>query len=332
MKRTSPRSVVMLLATAMIWGSSFVAQSVSMKQIGPFTFNAARSLLAGVCLIPAIFLLDGMRGEEERAKLAPSNWAEWKELLVAGLCCGLALGAAASLQQLGIVYTTASKASFLTTLYVVIVPFLGVIFLKQKLPRIIWVCVALALAGLYQLSMSGPMGLELGDSMILLCAAAYAVHILVAAHFSPKVDPVRMSCIQFFTCSIVSCLLMLLTEQPDVNAVLSVWQPIAYAGILSSAVAYTFQVVAQKNCDPTVASLLLSLESVFGALFGSLLLHERLGTRELRGCGLILSAIVLAQIPEEKWKKWAEKCRLRRGKEKRLDNSTMKNANGRDFL
>lgn len=318
MKQTSPRSVVMLLATAMIWGSAFVAQSVSMKQIGPFTFNTVRSLLAGVCLLPAVLLLDRMRGEEERAKLTPSNWAEWKELLIAGLCCGLALGAATSLQQFGIVYTTASKASFLTTLYVVIVPFLGVIFLKQKLPRIIWVCVALALAGLYQLSMSGPMGLELGDSMILLCAAAYAVHILAADHFSPKVDPVRMSCIQFFTCSIFSCVLMLLTEQPNADAVFSVWQPIAYAGILSSAVAYTFQVVAQKDCDPTVASLLLSLESVFGALFGSLLLHERLGAREVRGCVLILIAIVLAQIPEEKWQKWAEKRMVKTGQRKKI--------------
>ncbi len=299
MKRSSPKSIAMLLATAMIWGSSFVAQSVSMDYIGPFTFNAVRSFLAALCLIPAILLLDGLRGKEAD-KTAPSTREEWKLLLIAGLCCGLALGTATGLQQMGRVYTEASKAGFLTTLYVVIVPFMGVAFLKQRLPRVIWLCVALALGGLYLLSMAGPMGLEFGDSMILLCAAAYAVHILVADYFSPRVDPVRMSCIQFFVCGLVSAVMMLLTEQPELGAILNAWQPIAYAGIFSSAVAYTLQVVAQKECDPTVASLLLSLESVFGAVFGCALLGEELTVRELIGCALIMAAIVIAQLPEGK--------------------------------
>lgn len=306
MKRTSPKSVVMLVITTMIWGSSFVNQSVSMDYIGPFTFNTARSLLAGAALLPAIPLLDRVRGEAS-AGLVPSNRDEWKKLLFAGLCCGLALGVGGAFQQLGMVYAAASKAGFLTSLYVVIVPFLSLVVFRKKLPRVIWLCVALALAGMYLLAMAGPVGLEFGDSMLILCGLVFAVHILLTDYFSPQVDPVRLSCVQFFVCGLFSLVLTLLNEQPDPAALLGAWKNILYAGILCSAVAYTLQMVAQKDCDPTVVSLLLSLESVFGAVFGCTLLGEELSGRELMGCLLILAAVVLAQLPERKAGKKTEK-------------------------
>lgn len=294
MKKATSKQISLLLLTAMIWGGAFVAQSVGLDYVGPFTINAVRFLIGGLVLIPCIAALDRVqarRGEPRvRGKLS--------QLLLGGVCCGLALCVASNLQQIGIAYTTVGKAGFLTALYVVVVPFLGLLF-GRRLRPVIWFCVALALAGLYLLCMQQAEGLGKGDLLVLLCALAFSVHILVVDHFSSQVDPIRLSCIQFLVSGLVSSVPMLAVEQPELTAVFAAWQPILYAGILSCGVAYTLQAVAQRDCDPTVCSLVLCLESVFSVLFGWLLLGQALSVREWLGCALLFAAIVLAQLPEQ---------------------------------
>lgn len=306
MKNTSLRSSLLLLLTATIWGVAFVAQSVGMDYVGPFTFNCIRCILGGVVLIPCIFMLDGIRrkghgpGEAER-KLY--TWKQ-KELFAGGVCCGAALFVASSLQQFGIKYTTVGKAGFITALYIVIVPLIG-IFLRKTAGIKIWVSVALAVAGLYLLCMTGGLSLGAGDLLVLLCAAAFSVHIMIVDYFSPRVDGVRMSCIQFFVCGILSGVGMALTEQPQMGLILQAWMPIGYAGIFSCGVAYTLQIVGQKGMNPTVASLIMSMESVVSVLAGWVLLGQTLSLRELSGCVLMFAAIILAQMPERRhgWRK-----------------------------
>lgn len=298
MKKTSLKQVGLLLLTAMIWGGAFVAQSVGLDYVGPYTINAVRFLIGGLVLIPCIAVME----RSQNRKGQPRDRGTWRELLLGGLCCGLALCVASNLQQIGIAYTTVGKAGFLTALYVVIVPFLGLLFLRKRLPPVIWVCVALALAGLYLLCMTQAEGLGKGDILVLLCALAFSVHILVVDHFSSRVDPVRLSCVQFLVSGLVASVPMAVLEQPTVGAVLAAWQPILYAGVLSCGVAYTLQAVAQRDCDPTVCSLVLCLESVFSVLFGWLLLGQALSVREWLGCALMFGAIVLAQVPQPaKW-------------------------------
>lgn len=293
MKSGNAKNVALLLLTAMIWGGAFVAQSVGLDYVGPFTINAVRFLIGGLVLIPCIAVMervqDSLGERRDRGSL--------RELLLGGLCCGLALCVASNLQQIGIAYTTVGKAGFLTALYVVIVPFLGLL-VGKRLPPVIWVCVALALGGLYLLCMTEAEGLGKGDVLVLLCALAFSIHILVMDHFSSRVDPVRLSCAQFLVSGLVASAPMLALERPAVTAVLAAWQPILYAGVLSCGVAYTLQAVAQRECDPTVCSLVLCLESVFSVLFGWMLLGQALSLREWLGCGLMFGAIVLAQLPE----------------------------------
>ena len=214
-----------------------------------------------------------------------------------------ALFAASNMQQLGIVHTTVGKSGFITALYVVIVPIMG-IFLRKKMPRIIWFCVALSVVGLYLLCMTGEsFSLNYGDLLTLICAILFSVHILIIDYYSPQGDGVVISCIQFFTCGVLSAIVMLFAESPSVTNIFAAKWPILYAGVLSSGVAYTLQVVAQKNVNPTVASLILCLESVVSAIAGWLILHETLTARELLGCGLMFIAIVLAQVPIPERKK-----------------------------
>lgn len=281
------RANLMLLTTALIWGVAFVAQSVGMDYIGPFTFNCVRSLLGGLVLLPCIFLLDRLDGGKTAAQ---KKWP-----VLGGVCCGVVLAVASSLQQIGIAHTSVGKAGFITALYIVIVPLLGLLGGKRVGGRI-WAAVALAVAGMYLLCITESFTIGLGDLLVLLCAFCFSIHILVIDHFSPNVDGVRMSCIQFFVAGALSLVCMFLFETPSVPAILSAWAPILYAGLLSCGVAYTLQVVAQKDTDPTVASLILCLESVFAVLFGWLLLGETLSMKELLGCILMFVAIVLAQF------------------------------------
>ena len=283
------RANLMLLTTALIWGVAFAAQSVGMDYIGPFTFNCVRSLLGGLVLLPCIFLLDRLDGGKAAAQ---KKWP-----VLGGVCCGVVLAVASSLQQIGIAHTSVGKAGFITALYIVIVPLLGLLGGKRVGGRI-WAAVALAVAGMYLLCITESFTIGLGDLLVLLCAFCFSIHILVIDHFSPNVDGVRMSCIQFFTAGILCGVPMLLFESPNLTDICAAWAPIAYAGIMSCGVAYTLQVVAQKHTDPTVASLLLSLESVISVLAGWVLLGQALSPRELTGCALSFCAIILAQLPD----------------------------------
>ena len=306
MKKTQIRNSLLLLLTATIWGTAFVAQSVGMEYVEAFTFTFARSIVGGIVLIPCIWFLRWLKGREKKtscdvtcAKRPHITKIEW----IGGICCGLALCAASNFQQIGIAYTTVGKAGFITALYVVIVPIMG-LFFKKRVSFVVWICVVLSVIGLYLLCMTeGSLTLAYGDLLVLICAVLFSVHIMVIDHFSPQGDGVVMSCIQFFVCGIVSGIIMLFVETPSLENIMAAAMPILYAGVLSSGVAYTLQIVGQKDMNPTVASLILCLESVVSALAGWLILHEALTARELLGCVLMFVAIVLAQVPMPEWKK-----------------------------
>ena len=285
---------LMLFLTAFIWGTAFVAQSVGMDYLGPFTFNGVRSLIGGIALLPCIWILQKVNGKTQEE-------GSEKDLITGGILCGILLFAASSLQQIGIQYTTAGKAGFITAFYIVIVPALG-IFLHKKIGWKIWLAVVLAIAGLYFLCITESFSIGRGDILVFLCALVFAVHILVIDYFAPKVDGVKMSCLQFFVCGILSIPFMFTIETPAFNAVTEAWMPLLYAGVLSCGVAYTLQILGQKNVNPAVASLILSLESCFSVLAGWVVLGERLSVRELMGCICMFAAIILAQLPEKKGK------------------------------
>lgn len=298
MKQSSAKNLCLLFVAALIWGTAFVAQSVGMDHIGPFTFNAVRSLVGGVALIPVILFFNRRKSPQRRQ----TERANRKTLLLGGVCCGLALGVASCLQQVGIQYTTVGKAGFITALYIVIVPILGPFFHK-KVGVKLWVSVVVAILGLYLLCMSGSLRLSWGDFLVLLCALCFSAHIMVIDYFSPKVDGVQMSCLQFFVAGIFSAVLMLAVEGvPDPHAVAISWMPILYTGVLSSGVGYTLQIIGQKGVNPTVASLVLSLESVISVLAGWVILNQSMSAREVLGCVLMFGAIILAQLPERRKK------------------------------
>ncbi len=294
---------ILLLITAMIWGSAFVAQRAGMEYIGPFTFNGIRSIVGFLVLIPVILMLDAQREKENKAKgilklTEAEKQAQKKTLLIGGLSCGVILFIASSLQQFGMVYTTAGKAGFITALYIVLVPILGH-FIGKRIRPILWFCVALGTAGLYLLCIKEDFTIGKGDLLVILCALGFSIHILIIDHFSPKTDGVRLSCIQFLVCGIISIPCMFLFETVDLTNILACWLPILYAGVLSCGVAYTLQIVAQKDTDPTVASLIMCLESVFALLAGILILHEQISGREAAGCIIMFAAIILSQLPSK---------------------------------
>ncbi len=285
------RGNLLLILTAFIWGVSFVAQSVGMEYVGPFTFNATRFFLGGIVLLPLVWR-NAARARRQNGGQAP---VPLKTVLLGGFLCGVALFIASTLQQLGIQTTSPGKAGFITALYIVIVPLLG-LFLKKKPPVLVWIGVALAAAGMALLCLNEEFSISRGDTLVFLCAVCFSFHILIIDHFSPKADGVTLSCIQFFVSGLASLVLMLVFETPTAAQIKDAWMPIAYSGVLSCGVAYTLQVVAQKDTDPAVASLLLSLESVFAVLGGGVLLHQWLSAREALGCVLVFAAIILAQI------------------------------------
>lgn len=298
MNRFVIRQSLLLLLTATIWGVAFVSQSVGMDYVGPFTFNAVRSLIGAAVLVPCIALLKKMqRGEKGQEEVHKKE--DKKTLLLGGICCGVILAVASSLQQFGLLYTTVGKAGFITAMYIVLVPILG-IFAGKKVGLRIGISVVTAVAGLYLLCMTESLRLEAGDILVLLCAVVFSFHIIVIDHFSPLVDGVKMSCIQFLTCGILCSVCMFLFEEPKLSMILAAWKPVLYAGVMSCGVAYTLQIVGQKGMNPTVASLIMSLESVISVLAGFVLLHEVLSRRELFGCVLMFAAIILAQLPDRK--------------------------------
>ena len=285
-----------LLLAATIWGIAFVAQSVSMDYIGGFTFNAVRNLIGALTLLPVIKVLDKTRSEAE--KKCESSASGRKTLLIGGICCGIMLCLASNFQQFGIKYTTVGKAGFITACYIIIVPIIG-IFLKKKCSPFIWAAVVMALVGLYLLCITDGFSIGLGDVLVLVCAFLFSLHILVIDYFSPKADGVKLSCIQFLVCGILSMIPALILEHPQISSILTAWLPILYAGIMSCGVAYTLQIVGQKNVNPTVASLILSLESCISVLAGWVILGQKLSAKELLGCVIMFAAIILAQLPEK---------------------------------
>lgn len=288
------RSVFLLLLTAIIWGVAFVAQSVGMDYIEPFTFNGIRNIIGGVVLVPLIYWLERTQWKEE--KISKKNKKNrYKTLLLGGICCGICLCMATNLQQIALQYVAVGKAGFLTACYIVIVPVLG-LFFKKRCNSYIWCSVGMALVGLYFLCVKGTFSLEWADGLLLLSALLFAVHILVIDYFSPFVNGVKMACIQFFVCGLFSLGVAFILEQPQLSKIIAAWIPILYAGVLSCGVGYTLQIVGQKGMNPTVASLLLSLESVASVLAGWLLLGQKLEIKEIVGCIILFTAIILAQL------------------------------------
>ena len=289
---------LLLVLAALIWGVAFVAQSVGMEYVGPFTFNAVRFLIGGLVLVPCIFFLDRRERKERGEKILEQREAR-RTLLLGGLCCGLCLTVASTLQQFGIMYTTVGKAGFITACYIVIVPVLG-LFQRKKCGSNVWGAVFAAAVGLYLLCMEGDrFSLSKGDGLVFCCAVLFSFHILVIDYYAPKTDGVKLSCIQFLVCGILSFLMMLIFERPVLSDILAAKLPILYAGIMSCGVAYTLQVLGQKGMNPTIASLILSLESTVSVLAGWLILGQRMSVREIFGCVLVFAGIILVQIP---WK------------------------------
>lgn len=287
------KSSLILLLTATIWGVAFVAQSVGMEYIGPFTFNAIRCVLGGMVLIPVILVLKKKKetGAENQEK------EDKKTLWMGGIACGVILCIASNLQQFGIMEASVGKSGFFTALYIVMIPVIG-IFIGKRPGIKLWFCVVLAVVGMYLLCMKdGSFTIERADIMLLLCALAFSFHILVVDYFSPKVDGVKMSCIQFFVCGVLSAVGMLFTETPDISNIQAAWLPLLYAGLLSCGVGYTLQIVGQKGINPVIASLIMSLESVISALAGWVILGQVLSPKEILGCVLMFVAIIITQIP-----------------------------------
>lgn len=295
--KTSLKNSLLLLLTAAIWGVAFVAQSVGMDYVGAFTFNSVRCLIGAVVLLPVIWFLNRQNPPAEQTE--QEKTAERKTLFIGGAACGTALFLASNFQQFGIKYTTVGKAGFITACYIVIVPILG-LFLKRKCSSYIWTAVIMALIGLYLLCITDGFSIGKGDLLVLICAFLFSFHILIIDHFSPRVDCVKMSCIQFLVAGILSGILAMIFENPDFTSIAAAWIPLLYAGVMSCGVAYTLQIVGQKGMNPTVASLILSLESCISVLAGWIILGQSLSMREIIGCIIMFAAIILAQLPEKK--------------------------------
>ena len=304
MKHNQVRQIVFPLLTALIWGTSFVAQDVCSEKMGAMTFNAVRSYIAVIALLLIIFIFGKLKKDKPQLTTEQKKQGR-KQLWIGGFCCGTALAVGANLQQAGLgAGTDAGKAGFITALYIVLVPIFG-LFFKKKVSLPVWISVALAVIALYLLCVNGALTIAYGDLLMLLCAAFFAIHILVIDHFTQFVDGMKLSCIQFLVAGTWSFIGMLVFEQPDWSAVLSCALPILYVGIFSSGVAYTLQILAQKDSNPTVVTILLSMESVFAVISGAILLHQQMTGREYFGCVLMLAAVLLAQIPNPFGKKAA---------------------------
>lgn len=298
-KSKSLASTLLLMIAAFIWGTAFVAQKEGLEQIGNFTFLCLRSCLAVVVLTPVSFFIyknnrkkigEGAHGENKRFIS--------KRLIVGGILCGASVCLASLVQQYGIMFSGVGKSGFLTTLYILIVPLLGLLF-RRKVNPVLWLCIIIATCGMYFLCVTEAGSITVGDFLLILCAFLFAVQIMIVDHFVKTVDGVRLSLIQFGVSAVISAVGMFLFEEVDPVAIGDAWVSVFYAGVMSSGIAFTLQIVAQKNLNPTVASLIMSLESVFAALAGAVF-GERLSSNEILGCVLVFVAIILAQLPVEK--------------------------------
>lgn len=294
-KKTSfLRQNIFPVLAAFIWGTAFAAQSVAADSIEAFTFNAVRSVIAFVTLLIASVLFARLR-----AKRGEGKKRDWRALITGGVSCGVLLTVAANLQQLGLAETSAGKAGFITALYVVLVPIFG-IFFRRRATLQVWIGALLAVAGLYFLCITDSFTVSRSDFYVFLCAIVFAIHIFCIDHFVAKADGVELSCVQFLTVAVISGVCALIFETPTLPALAAGAPQLLYCGVLSSGVAYTLQILSQKDSDPTVVTILLSLESVFSVLAGAVLLGDRLSGREYLGCGLMFAAVLLAQVPLKK--------------------------------
>lgn len=289
MKKMKLSSSLMLFLAACIWGFAFAFQSQGMEHMGPMTFNGIRFLIGAVVLIPVI-LLFRKPGEKK-----PISKQDIKVTVLGGVICGLCLFAASSLQQFGIQYTSVGKAGFLTTLYIILVPIIG-IFLKRKVSLVVWIGAVLSVVGMYLLCVSETMSINKGDIFAFCCAIVFAFHILAVDYFSPKTNGIVLSCLQFLTSGICAMICAVIFEQPAFSNIISGIVPLLYVGVMSSGVAYTLQILGQKNADPTIASLIMSLESAVSVLGGWLILHQKLTEKELLGCLIMFIAVVGVQV------------------------------------
>lgn len=300
MKNPKIKGNLILLLTAFVWGLSFISQSKGVELIEPATFNGVRSLLGGVVLLPVIFILD--HNKQRRGQ--PVQKIN-KTLLIGGLVCGVFLCLASTLQTAGMVYTSPGKAGFITALYMVIIPIIG-LFMGKKPGPVILLSVLIATAGLYLMCIDSTFIINQGDILIFICAFLFSGHILAIDYFSPKVDGVKLACLQFFVCGILDLIYAFIFETPQLGPIVNCWLAIGYSGIMSCGVAYTLQIVGQKYTDPTSASILMSLESVFATLatvvlvaLGWDLTGGALTFREIIGCILMFGAIILVQLPQK---------------------------------
>ena len=295
MKYNQMRQVVFPILAAFIWGTAFVAQDLCADSIGAFAFNATRYFIAVLALLVVILISDKLK-KNKPTLTAQEKKAANKQLWLGGLCCGAALAIASNFQQAGLVAgTDAGKAGFITALYVVLVPVFG-LFFKRKVSLPTWIAVVLSVVALYLLCIKGDVSLAPGDLLILVCAVCFAVHILVIDHFTAYCDGVKLSCLQFLFAGIISTICMFIFEDVDFAAILSCALPLLYVGIFSCGVGYTLQILAQKDSNPTVVTILLSLESVFAVIAGAIILKQQMTVREYIGCAIMFAAVILAQI------------------------------------
>lgn len=284
---------VLLLLAALIWGAAFIAQKVGIVDVGTFTFSASRFTLSGLVLLPVALM---RKGSAQPAAIENTGKARGrKTLMIGGILCGIFLALATNAQQMGIASTSAGKAGFITALYIVFVPILRV-FNKKAVSVVVWISVAVAVVGFYLLSVKEGISINEGDAIVLLSALLFSFHILVIDKYTPYADGIKISCIQSFTAAAISAVCMLIFEKPTMPSVIAAWVPILYLGLMSGAVGYTLQIIGQKYAEPSSASLILSLESVFAAVFGVFFLGEGFTAQELVGCALVFGATILSQI------------------------------------
>lgn len=283
---------LLLMTAAMIWGSTFVFQRVGMDYIGPITFNCIRTAVGGIALLLCIFIMNFFSKGKENKR---SSYRK-KDVIIGGAMCGIILFIASTLQQIGLKFSSAGKAGFITTLYIVIVPVLG-IFIGRKIKLMISGAILLAVAGLYLLCVTEKFRISGGDFFILMCAFFFAAHIMTVDYFSPKVPGIEISCVQFLVSGLIGVPFMFIFETPNIKDIISCAIPILYAGVFSCGIAYTLQVIGQRKTEPTVASIIMSLESIFAVLAGWLILGEVLTLRETLGCLLVFVAVIITQLP-----------------------------------
>ena len=291
---------ILLILTAFIWGTAFVGQRQGMEHMGPITFNACRMALAALTIGTVSFVLRKRDAQKQQDMSDQSGREYRKNTVIGGICCGFFLTIAALFQQMGMVYTTAGKGGFITAMYILLVPVINWILFKRKSRPLVWIAVLMGIAGIYLLCVTEGLTLEKGDALVMVCPFFFAGHILCCDYFVQRANPVELSAIQFFTVTVLSTIMAFIVENPTWQQVTAAIVPIVWLGVLSGGIGYTFQIIAQQYTDPTVASLLMSLEAVFAVLAGTVLLGERMSARELFGAAIMFAAIILAQIPAGK--------------------------------